>query len=147
MSRLSKCLVVSAFALWVASVGAQPTYPSKPIRLIVPTPAGGPSDTAARAMAKGMSAGLGQEVFVENRPGANAGIGAGAVLTAPPDGYTLLFALASNAGLPHLSKASPYKSLTEFSPIAAMMGAGGPTKMSPAFCTASAKVAFSERKP
>lgn len=122
MSRLSKCLVVSAFALWVASVGAQPTYPSKPIRLIVPTPAGGPSDTAARAMAKGMSAGLGQEVFVENRPGANAGIGAGAVLTAPPDGYTLLFALASNAGLPHLSKASPYKSLTEFSPIAAIGG-------------------------
>ena len=122
MSRLSKCLAVSAFALWVASVGAQPTYPSKPIRLIVPTPAGGPSDTAARAMAKGMSAGLGQEVFVENRPGANAGIGAGAVLTAPPDGYTLLFALASNAGLPHLSKTSPYKSLTEFSPIAAIGG-------------------------
>jgi tripartite-type tricarboxylate transporter receptor subunit TctC len=73
-------------------------------------------------MAKGMAAGLGQEVFIENRPGGNAGIGAGAVLNAAPDGYTLLFALVANAGLPHLSKASPYKSLAEFSPIAAIGG-------------------------
>ena len=69
-----------------------------------------------------MTAGLGQEVLVENRPGGNTGIGAGAVLNAPPDGYTLLFALASNAGLPHLSKASPYKSFAEFTPIVAIGG-------------------------
>lgn len=122
MNRLSRCLVASALALWMASVGAQPAYPAKPVRLIVPTPAGGPSDAAARALAKGMSAVLGQEVLVDNRPGGNAGIGAGAALSAAPDGYTLLFALASNAGLPHLSKASPYKSLMEFSPIATIGG-------------------------
>jgi tripartite-type tricarboxylate transporter receptor subunit TctC len=91
-------------------------------RLIVPIAAGGPSDVAARALARGLTAGLGQEVLVENRPGASAGLGAGAVLNATPDGYTLLFALASNAGLPHLSKASPYKSLAEFTPIAAIGG-------------------------
>jgi tripartite-type tricarboxylate transporter receptor subunit TctC len=61
-------------------------------------------------------------VLVENRPGANAGLGAGAVLDATPDGYTLLFALASNAGLPHLSASSPYKSLAEFTPIATIGG-------------------------
>ena len=121
MNRFKSCLV-SALALWTAAVAAQTAYPSKPIRLVVPIVAGGPSDAAARALAKGLSVGLGQQVVVENRPGGNTGIGAGAVLNAAPDGYTLLFALASNAGLPHLSKTSPYKSLAEFSPISAIGG-------------------------
>ncbi|MFO1337239.1 MAG: tripartite tricarboxylate transporter substrate binding protein [Burkholderiaceae bacterium] len=122
MNLFSRRFAVGAMVLWMASAGAQPTYPGKAIRLIVPTPAGGPSDAAARALAKGMTAGLGQEVLVENRPGGNTGIGAGAVLNAAPDGYTLLFALASNAGLPHLSKASPYKSFAEFTPIVSIGG-------------------------
>ena len=122
MNKLSNGFVLGALVLWVASLNAQPGYPGKPVRLIVPTPAGGPSDAAARALAKGMGTVLGQEVLVENRPGGNTGIGAGAVLSAAPDGYTLLFALASNAGLPHLSKASPYKSIAEFTPVAAIGG-------------------------
>jgi tripartite-type tricarboxylate transporter receptor subunit TctC len=122
MNRLSGFLVAGAIAMAASAAGAQGSYPSKPIRLVVPLPAGGPSDAAARALAKGMTAALGQEVLVDNRPGANTGIGAGSVLAANADGYTLLFALASNAGLPHLSKTSPYRSLTEFSPIAAIGG-------------------------
>lgn len=122
MSRLTLALVACVLVSWMAPSGAQTAYPAKPIRLIVPVPAGGPSDSAARVLAKGMTASLGQEVLVENRPGANTGIGAGAVLNAAPDGYTLLFALASNAGLPHLTKASPYKSIAEFSAIAAIGG-------------------------
>jgi tripartite-type tricarboxylate transporter receptor subunit TctC len=122
MTRLTLGLVAGALALVAASAGAQTPYPTKPIRLIVPTPAGGPSDAAARALAKGMAAGLGQEVLVDNRPGGNTGIGAGAALNAVPDGYTLLFALASNAGLPQLSKASPYRSISEFTPIATIGG-------------------------
>jgi len=122
MNRLNSCLVVGALALLNASVAAQTAYPNKPIRLIVPIVAGGPSDAAARALAKGLSAGLGQQVVVENRPGGNTGIGAGGVLNAAPDGYTLLFALASNAGLPHLSKTSPYKSLGEFTPVSTIGG-------------------------
>lgn len=122
MNLLSKTLAIGALALWTNSSGAQPAYPGKSIRLIVPAPAGGPSDAAARALAKGMAAGLGQEVLVENRPGGNTGIGAGAVLNAVPDGHTLLFALGANVGLPQLSKASPYRSITEFTPIAAIGG-------------------------
>ena len=122
MNRLITGLAAGALALMTATVAAQTAYPTKPIRLIVPVPAGGPSDIAARALAKGMSVDLGQPVVVENRPGGNTGIGAGAALNAAPDGYTLLFALASNAGLPHLSKASPYKSLAEFSAVAAIGG-------------------------
>lgn len=122
MNRLKTGIVVGVLTILTASAGAQTTYPNKPIRLIVPIIAGGPSDAAARALAKGLNAGLGQQVLVENRPGGNTGIGAGAVLGAAPDGYTLLFALASNAGLPHLSKAAPYKSLMEFSPISTLGG-------------------------
>mgnify|MGYP001417905849 CR=1 FL=1 len=122
MNGFSRGVVVGALTLWMATSGAQTAYPSKAIRLIVPTPAGGPSDAAARVLAKGMSASLGQEVLVENRPGGNTGIAAGAVLNAAPDGYTLFFGLASNAGLPHLSKASPYKSIAEFTPVAAIGG-------------------------
>lgn len=122
MNRLIKGLVAGAMTIMTGAVAAQSVYPNKPIRLIVPVPAGGPSDIAARALAKGMSASLGQQVVVENRPGGNTGIGAGAVLNAAPDGYTLLFALASNAGLPYLSKAAPYKSLAEFSPVSAIGG-------------------------
>jgi tripartite-type tricarboxylate transporter receptor subunit TctC len=98
MNRLIPRLIVRALTLLMASVAAQTTYPSKPIRLIVPIAAGGPSDAAARALARGLTTGLGQQVVVENRPGGNTGIGAGTVLNAAPDGYTLLFALAFNAG-------------------------------------------------
>lgn len=119
---IPRIVVISALALLACSAGAQTAYPGKPIRLVVPIAAGGPSDAAARVLAKGMSAGLGQEVVVENRPGANNGLGAAAVLTAAADGYTLLFALVANAGLPYLSRTSPYKSLGEFSPIASIGG-------------------------
>ncbi|MBP6903533.1 MAG: tripartite tricarboxylate transporter substrate binding protein [Burkholderiaceae bacterium] len=126
MNRSNTRIAAAALALLTASaaapVTAQTAYPSKPIRLVVPTPAGGPSDAAARALAKGLSIGLGQEVLIDNRPGGNTGIGAGAVLHAAPDGYTLLFALASNVGLPHLSKTSPYKSLAEFTPVSTIGG-------------------------
>lgn len=122
MKRRDVNLLLGMLALTAGHAAAQPPYPSRPIRLIVPIAAGGPSDAAARALARGLSTGLGQEVLVDNRPGGSTGIGAGVVLNAPPDGYTLLFALASNAGLPQLSKASPYKSLAEFSPIAAIGG-------------------------
>ena len=92
MNQINTGLAVGALLLLAAPVAAQAPYPNKPIRLIVPIAAGGPSDAAARALAKGLTAGLGQEVLVDNRPGANAGLGAAAVLNAAPDGYTLLFA-------------------------------------------------------
>ncbi|WP_205960467.1 Bug family tripartite tricarboxylate transporter substrate binding protein [Ramlibacter henchirensis] len=67
-------------------------FPSKPIRLVVPFPAGGPSDTTARSIAEGLGKVLGQPVVVENRPGAGAIVGSEAVLGQPADGHTLLMA-------------------------------------------------------
>ena len=86
-----KWLVALAAALGVAVASAQP-YPNKPIRIIVPYPAGGTSDILARALGPGITAALGQPVVVENKPGSTGNVGADLVAKSPPDGYTVLLA-------------------------------------------------------
>lgn len=87
------------------------------LRLVVPTPAGGPSDSAARVIGTALARGSGRTVVVENRPGAAGAIAARAVLDARPDGQTLLWTLASMSGIPVLQKAPPFQSLAEFTPV------------------------------
>jgi tripartite-type tricarboxylate transporter receptor subunit TctC len=96
---------------------AQP-YPSKPIRLIVPFPAAGTADFAARAVAQALSQTLGQPIVVDNRGGADGAIAGNAVIGSAPDGYTLFFATttALNAA-PALRKTPPYDPLSAFTPI------------------------------
>ena len=77
--------------------GYAQSYPTRAVHLIVPFPAGGPSDILARLIAQALSARLGQPFVIENRVGANGNIGTQAVINAPPDGHTLLFAAAPNA--------------------------------------------------
>lgn len=91
MKRYPRFLVLALFALHAASVAAQ-VYPSRPITIVVPFPAGGVVDILARSVADKMSAGLGQPVVVEAKPGADSVIGTEAMLKAPPDGHTLLMA-------------------------------------------------------
>jgi tripartite-type tricarboxylate transporter receptor subunit TctC len=79
---------------------AQAPFPSKPITMIVPFPAGGLADIVARPVAEAMSRELGQPVVIENKGGAGGGIGMGLVAKAPPDGYTVVMALASYSVLP-----------------------------------------------
>ena len=91
-------LATGAFAfagIW-RSARAQ-TYPTRPVRIIVGFPAGGPSDITARLIAQWLSEHLGQEFVVENRPGAASNIATEAALRAPPDGYTLLLVTSTNA--------------------------------------------------
>jgi tripartite-type tricarboxylate transporter receptor subunit TctC len=93
-------------------------YPDKPIRLIVPFAAGGNADLVARIMAEGMSPSLGQPIVIETRTGAGGGIGAAAVATSAPDGYTLL--TGSNGPLtvnPFVQAKLPYDPLKDFIPI------------------------------
>jgi len=75
--------------LWAMSVGAQMTYPTRPIRVVVPLVAGGPTDMLARLIGTPLGERLGQQVLVDNRPGAGGNIGAELVAKSPPDGYTL----------------------------------------------------------
>lgn len=90
MNRRILLLLGLAFGA-VASAHAQPAYPVKPIKMIVPANAGGPSDVVARLVGEGLSKALGQTVVVENKPGAAQTLGTAQVAKADPDGYTLLF--------------------------------------------------------
>jgi tripartite-type tricarboxylate transporter receptor subunit TctC len=116
---LALCTAV-AFTAAAGVTSAQTSTPA--VRLLVPVAAGGPSDQAARLIAKAMSKTLGQDVFVENKSGANGAIGAQALAASPADGNTLMFALGGMIGLPALMKNPPYASLTEFTPLGAVGG-------------------------
>ena len=80
-----------ALALAGATAHAADPWPARPVKIIVPVPAGGPSDAYARAMAQRMTEEWGQQVIVDNKPGASEIVGAQSVAKAPADGYTLLF--------------------------------------------------------
>ena len=93
-------------------------YPNRPIHIVVPFPAGGPTDILSRIVAKEMTASWGQPVVVENRPGADTAIGAEVVAKADPDGYTLLAAMDSTMVLnPLVKKELPYDPFRDFEPI------------------------------
>lgn len=99
------------------SLSAQ-SYPSKPIRLIVPFSAGGPTDVVARLVGQNLSTVLGESVVVENRPGASGFIGTEAVARAQPDGYTLLLITASTHAIsPNLFKKLPYHPIKDFAMV------------------------------
>jgi tripartite-type tricarboxylate transporter receptor subunit TctC len=105
---------VSAFT----SASAQ-TYPDKPIKMIVPFPPGGPIDTMARLAGKFITDGAGQQVVIENRPGAGSTIGSKAAAASPPDGYTLLFGSSGSLAVaPSLYVNAGIDPLKMFSPIA-----------------------------
>ena len=93
------------------------SFPSRPIRIIVPFAAGGSADATARLVAPGMSELLGQPVVVENRPGGNGNIAAEAVAKSPADGYTLLLAASNFAPVAVLSRNLPFDPVRDFAPV------------------------------
>jgi tripartite-type tricarboxylate transporter receptor subunit TctC len=114
--RLAIIALLSALAM--APARAQEAYPTRPIRIIVPFPAGGPSDVLTRMMGDRMSADLGQPIVVDNRPGANTVIGAQLVAKAAPDGYTLLMAIDSTLVMnQYLYSHLPYDPINDFAPV------------------------------
>ena len=119
MNRLTRRLaIVAAASLCSAAALAQP-YPNKPIRAVVPFAAGSATDQIGRAFAEKMSQTLGQQVVVDNKPGASGMLGADIVAKAPNDGYTILIGTNStNAALKFLMKKLPYDQDTAFAPVA-----------------------------
>jgi tripartite-type tricarboxylate transporter receptor subunit TctC len=120
MSRYHRLLVAAAAALAVAATGTQAAdnYPTRPINLIIPFAAGGPTDIVGRVMGARMGQILGQTFVVEDRAGAGGNIGADFVAKANNDGYTLLFATVStNAINPGLYKHMPYDAVKDFAPV------------------------------
>ena len=116
--------VVAAAALLSCVQAAAQSWPSKPVRVVVPLGAGGFADVPARILAPRLGAQLGGTVFVENRPGAGSTIGADHVAKAEPDGHTLLFTATPHVISAHLYKSLGYDALKSFAPVALV--ASGP---------------------
>src|SRR5436309_15652223 len=89
MSRRAVFLVLAAALLSAPSPALAQNYPARPVKLVVPFPAGGPADFFARTLSQGLSSELGQQVVLENRTGAGGSTGIDAVAKSPPDGYTI----------------------------------------------------------
>jgi len=113
------CLILLLLAMHVGAAAAQErAYPSRPIRIIVPFPAGGPTDILSRIVGQRMSEDFGQPVVIENRPGGNTIIGAELVARSAADGYTLLAAMDTTLVLnPAAIRNLPYDPLKDFAPI------------------------------
>jgi len=123
--RVRRTLVAALMALSAGALplGAQAAdnYPSRPIRLVVPFAAGSGTDAVARITAKELGDALGQNVVVDNRPGANGAIAAELVAQAAPDGYTLFMTTnTTHSANPSLMKKLPYDPIKDFTPVARM---------------------------
>jgi tripartite-type tricarboxylate transporter receptor subunit TctC len=108
---------VAAVAFAAAGAGSAQPFPSKPVHILVPYPAGGGVDVLTRTLADVVSKQWGQSIVVENRPGAGGVIASQAVATSPPDGYNLIMVASGHATNPFLYPKLPYDTFTDFSPI------------------------------
>jgi len=108
------CLATTAFAQAPAPA---PAYPTKPVKLVVPYPPGGPTDIVARLVAQKLSDAMGQQFIIDNRPGAGGNPGAELVARSPADGYTLVVATTAHAINPSLFKNLGYSLSKDFAPV------------------------------
>jgi tripartite-type tricarboxylate transporter receptor subunit TctC len=108
------CLIAPAA---VAQPAAQPDYPSKPIRFIIPFAAGGPVDVLGRGLGQKFTAAMGQQALLDNRPGGNTIIALDLVAKSPPDGYVILLASGAFTTLASFNKSLPFDPLRDFTPV------------------------------
>lgn len=116
--RARRQLLAVALALCAAPAFAQDAWPAKPIRLVVPFPPGGPTDTASRILGQELGKKLDQTVVVENRAGASGAIAAAAVSSSPADGHTFMMLATPTLLAPHLYPSTRYDIQKEFDPVA-----------------------------
>ena len=118
LSRILKFAVLALTAFAFTQPAAAQTFPSRPIKIIVPATPGGAIDLIARSLADKLTVSLAQPVLVENKPGASNNLGTDFVAKSPPDGYTLVIVASSHATNKHLFKALPYDPIKDFAPVA-----------------------------
>jgi tripartite-type tricarboxylate transporter receptor subunit TctC len=150
MKHRMHVMTVTAVVLtmWTGAAGAQAPYPVKPIRFLVGFPPGGSNDIVARVLAPKLSEGLGQQVVVDNRGGANTAIATQLMVNSPPDGYTILMNAPGHATNPALIKLG-YDSINDFAFITLLAKAPNLLSVHPSFPPKTVKelIALSKRRP
>ena len=121
LAAMALVVIATAGVLSAAPAQAQGTWPDKPLKLVVPYPAGGNADNTARLLATQLGHRLGQQVVVDNRPGGSGTIGAAAVAKAPADGYTLLLDATAFTVNPSLFPKLPFDAAKDFAPISLVL--------------------------
>lgn len=146
---LPRAFVVLGVAAIAGAAVAADTYPSRPVRLIVPNAAGGNADLVGRIVAEGLTTRLGVQVIVDNRPGASSIIGTELAVKAPPDGYTILLVANTFAVNATLVAKLPYDSLRDLAPISLVAQTPQVIVASPAVPVKSLKdlIALAKAKP
>jgi tripartite-type tricarboxylate transporter receptor subunit TctC len=137
-------------ALVPAPAAQAQAFPSKPVRLVIPFPAGGPLDAVGRIIAQKLTETWGQNVVVDNRPGAGGNIGADLVAKAAPDGYTVVMgALSTHAVNPSLYPKMPYDAVKDFAPISLVAITPNVLVVNPAVPVSTAKefIAYAKANP
>jgi tripartite-type tricarboxylate transporter receptor subunit TctC len=112
-----KAIIATAVLLLSAPAQAAEAYPSRPVRIVIPSGAGGVTDILGRVIAQKLTESIGQQVVIDNRPGASGIVGSQIVAKAPPDGYTLLMVFPSHVVNPSLYGNMPYDTVKAFAPI------------------------------
>ena len=149
---MSRELASRALAVCLAAVSGYSSaqdFPSKPLRLVVGSTPGGGTDISARLIAPKMSEQLGQQVVVENRPGATTTIGVNYVVRSAPDGYTMLMGVSSLAINPHILQNLPYDALKDLAPVTQVLVAPNIMVAHPSLPIRTVKdlVAFARARP
>jgi tripartite-type tricarboxylate transporter receptor subunit TctC len=148
-SRLRFLAAIAAFFVCASAVAQVPAWPARPVRIIVPTGAGGVTDILARLVGQKLTEAWGQQVLVENRPGAGGTVGTEAVAKAAADGYTLLWVFPAHMVSPALYPKLPYDPIKDFAPITMVTGVNLVLLVNPAVPAGSVKelVALAKSRP
>lgn len=117
MASIHRRLCILALAALAAGFSHAQSFPNKPIKVVVPSPAGGPPDLILRAIIPKLTAALGQPVIIENRAGAGGMVGTAHVAKLPPDGYTWLFTTASHVNIPPFNENASYDPVRDFTHV------------------------------
>jgi tripartite-type tricarboxylate transporter receptor subunit TctC len=149
MNKINNLCIYLALAAFAVPALAQTSYPTRTVRLIVPSSPGGGTDISARILAPQLTQFLGQQVIVENRPGAGTMIGGEAVARAAPDGYTLLMGISTLAINPAMYKKVPYDALKDLAPISQAVALSNVLVIHPSLPSRNLKefIAFAKARP
>jgi len=151
-NRIGIYIVLAAFGVLAAVIGrayAAESYPSRPVRMIIPSGAGGITDILGRVLAQKLSENLGQQIVVDNRPGASGIVGSNIVAKAAPDGYTLLMVFPSHPVNASVFKDIPYDTVSAFAPVSMVSAVSPVLIVNSQFAARSVKelIAIAREKP